>query len=148
MPMPLSPNSRPRNILGSLERGVMEYLWTAVPSHPDGRTGRQVHDAVGVERGVGYTTVVTVLDRMVGKGLVTRVRDGRVWRYAAASTREALTSHLLHHTLDELAGAERRSALLHFLGNSTPEEVAQLRSVLAEIEAREEDEQTPPAQPR
>lgn len=122
----------------------MECLWTAVPPDPDGLTGRDVHDVVGVERGVGYTTVATVLERLASKDLVSRVRDGRVWRYAATASREALTSQVLHRTLGELAGAERRSALVHFVGDSTPEEVAQLRSALAELEARKQGEVTPP----
>jgi hypothetical protein len=41
-----------------------------------------VHDAIGIERGLAYTTLMTVLDRMSKKGLVERERDGRAWRYS------------------------------------------------------------------
>jgi predicted transcriptional regulator len=129
--------SNPRNRLGDLERAVMEHLWSASDAHPEGLTVRDVHDAVGVERGLAYTTLMTVLDRMAKKDLVSRERDGRAWRYTPASSREELTSETLHHTLGELAGGERRSALLQFLGQSTPEELDELRSALADLEARE-----------
>src|SRR6478609_5840063 len=86
----------PRNRLGDLERVVMEELWTTSDAHPEGRTVREVHDAIGVDRGLAYTTLMTVLDRMAKKGLVHRERDGRAWRYTAASTRAELTSEALH----------------------------------------------------
>lgn len=125
-----------RNHLGDLERAVMEHLWTCAPTHPDGQTGRQIHNAVRVQRGITYTTLMTVLNRMVGKGLLTRAADGRVWHYSAAATREALTSQTLHHTLEELAGTERSSALLRFIEESTPEEVQDMRAALTDLEFR------------
>jgi len=129
--------SNPRPRLGELERAVMEHLWAAADAHPTGVTVREVHDAIGVERGLAYTTLMTVLDRMAKKQLVTRERDGRAWRYLPASSRDELTSETLHHTLGELAGTDRRSALLRFLDQSSPEELNELRSALADLEARE-----------
>ncbi|MDN5794838.1 MAG: BlaI/MecI/CopY family transcriptional regulator [Intrasporangium sp.] len=126
----------PRNRLGDLERAVLEHLWAEGPSRPEGLTVRDVHDVVGVQRDLAYTTLMTVLDRMAKKGLVTRERDGRAWRYTAASTRDELTSETMHHALGELAGTERRSVLLHFLDESTPEELDELKAALAELEAR------------
>ena len=126
----------PRNRLGDLERAVMEELWTTAEAHPEGLTVREVHDAIGVDRGLAYTTLMTVLDRMAKKGLVDRERDGRAWRYTAASTRAELTSETLHHTLSELAGDKRRTALLHFLDESTAEEIDELKAALAALEAR------------
>jgi predicted transcriptional regulator len=129
--------SNPRTRLGDLERAVMEHLWAATEARPEGLTVRDVHDAIGVERGLAYTTLMTVLDRMAKKKLVTRERDGRAWRYLPASSRDDLTSEALHHTLGELAGSERRSALLRFLDQSTPEELSELRGALADLELRE-----------
>jgi predicted transcriptional regulator len=130
-------STTPRNRLGDLERAVLEHLWSEGPSHPEGLTVREVHDVVGVQRDLAYTTLMTVLDRMAKKGLVTRERDGRAWRYTAASSRDELTSETMRHALGELAGSERRSALLHFLDESTPEEIDELRAALAALEARE-----------
>lgn len=130
--------SAPRNVLGDLERAVIEHLWAHADDAPGGLTVREVHDAVGTERGLAYTTLMTVLDRMSHKGLVAREREGRAWRYTPAASREQLTSETLHHTLGELAGDERRGALLHFLGSSSPEEIDDLRSALAELEARQD----------
>lgn len=132
----------PRNRLGELERAVLEHLWTEGPSHPEGLTVRDVHDVVGVQRELAYTTLMTVLDRMAKKGLVSRERDGRAWRYTAAATRDELTSETMRHALGELAGTDRRSALLHFLDESTPEEIDELRAALAALEARQDSDST------
>ncbi|EWT07515.1 CopY family transcriptional regulator [Intrasporangium chromatireducens Q5-1] len=136
-------STTPRNRLGELERAVLEHLWTEGPSHPEGLTVREVHDVVGVQRDLAYTTLMTVLDRMAKKGLVTRERDGRAWRYTAAASRDELTSETMRHALGELAGTERRSALLHFLDESTPEEIDELRAALAALEARQAPGSTP-----
>ncbi|MDN5789669.1 MAG: BlaI/MecI/CopY family transcriptional regulator [Micrococcales bacterium] len=133
-----------RNRLGDLERAVLECLWASAETHPDGLTVRQVHDTVGVERGIAYTTVMTVLDRMAKKDLVRREREGRAWRYRPAASREALTSEALHQTLGELSGGNRRSALLHFLEESTPEDLDALKAALAQLEAAHPTEASRP----
>jgi predicted transcriptional regulator len=124
----------------------MEHLWTEQADHPAGLSVREVHDAIGVERGLAYTTLMTVLDRLAKKELVERERDGRAWRYTAAATRHELTSETLHHTLGDLAGTERKSALLHFLDESTPQEIDELKAALEELEARQASE--PPSTKR
>ena len=47
----------------------------------------------------------------------------------------------MRQTLDEIAVNKRRTALLHFLDDATPEELAEIKAALAEIEARAEGEQ-------
>jgi predicted transcriptional regulator len=99
--------------LGELEREVMGQLWTA----GEPLTVRQVYDRLSRERGLAYTTVMTVLDRLAKKGVVTQHKADRAYRYAAAQTREELTAALM---LDALSGAPdgpaRDAALAHFVG--------------------------------
>ena len=64
--------------LGELEARVMEVVW----SEP-GLTVREVSDRLGHERKRAYTTVMTTLDRLHGKGVVERTKDGLAWRYEA-----------------------------------------------------------------
>ena len=136
--MPVT-TSTPR--LGELERVVMERLWeAAVAGGPDfaGATVREVHHSLEGERELAYTTVMTVLDRLAKKGLVTRERDGRAWRYLPADTREALTAQTMRRTLDDMDVTDRRTALLHFLDGASSDEIADLKAALAEVEARVE----------
>lgn len=106
----------------------MQQLW----DHPEGRSVREVWDALDSD--LAYTTVMTVLDRLSKKGLVTRTREGRAWRYAPASSREEQTARVLRSTLGELPQDQRREAMLHFLGDSSPDELAELRAMLTELE--------------
>ncbi len=106
----------------------MEQLW----EHPDGLLVRDVLDLMHTD--LAYTTVMTVLDRLAKKGLVTRVREGRAWRYSPSASREEQTARVLHDTLGALPAGRRRQAMLHFLGDSSPDELADLRAALAQLE--------------
>jgi predicted transcriptional regulator len=128
--MPLSSAHR----LGDLERAVMEQLWGSAAQRPGGASVREVLEALPAERGLAYTTVLTVLDRLSKKGLVTRERDGRAWRYTPAGTRESLTAETMRASLDD--ADDRRATLLHFLDGATPEELDDLRAALSEVEQR------------
>lgn len=73
-------------VLGELESSVMDVLWRA-----DGSASvRAVHTELARTRDLAYTTVMTVLDRLEKKSLVSRVRQGRQWLYSPSQTREDL----------------------------------------------------------
>ena len=115
--------------LGELERSVMEQLW----SSPGARSVREVHAALGRDRELAYTTVMTVLDRLAKKGLVVRERDGRAYRYAAAQSREDLVAEVMHTALTE-DPAERTAALVAFVGRVSREDAEAMRAALAQLE--------------
>ncbi len=112
--------------LGDLERRVMGILWEQGDSE---LTGRNVADVLPAH---AYTTVATVLDRLVHKGLVRRRMDGRTIRFSAVGTPGAHTAVLMHETL--VSGDDPVSALLHFAGILSPEEAAILRRSLGAAE--------------
>ncbi len=128
------PHSTSTPRLGDLERVVMERLWETAST--EGATVREVHEALERDREIAYTTVMTVLDRLAKKNMVTRERDGRAWRYLAADTREALTAQTMRRTLDDMDVTDRRTALLHFLDGASSEELDDLRAALSEVEER------------
>ncbi|MER7330301.1 MULTISPECIES: BlaI/MecI/CopY family transcriptional regulator [unclassified Micromonospora] len=114
--------------LGDLERAVMDVLWDSVPATSDGITVREVADALD-GRELAYTTVMTVLDRLAGKGMVQREREGRAWRYRAAASREAHIAQLMLDALD--LGGSRDAALVRFAHSVTGTEAEVLRAALA-----------------
>ena len=116
----------------------MEQLW----ARPGGATVRDVHDALAADRGLAYTTVMTVLDRLAKKGLASRVREGKAWRYAASHSEESLTAQAMRATMEQLDSHGRQAAMLHFLDDSSPGEIADLRAALAELERRKPDPAT------
>jgi len=104
--------------LGDLEREVMTQLWDA----GEPLTVRRVHELLGRERDLAYTTVMTVLDRLAKKGVVTRETAGRAYRYAPVQSRAEMTAALM---LDALrTSPDRDAALAHFVGRLPPEALA------------------------
>ncbi|MFF5228871.1 BlaI/MecI/CopY family transcriptional regulator [Dactylosporangium sp. NPDC000521] len=99
--------------LGDLEREVMAQLWDA----GEPLTVRQVHERLDPSRGLAYTTVMTVLDRLAKKGVVTQQKADRAYRYTATQTREEMTAALMLDALSAAPdGAARDAALAHFVG--------------------------------
>ena len=82
--------------LGSLERNVMALVWR--------RGDVNVRDACD-ELGsiVAYTTVMTTMDRLFKKGLLTRRKVGRAFVYRATASRTeiegAVATELVHSLL-------------------------------------------------
>jgi predicted transcriptional regulator len=111
--------------VGPLERRLLELLWR----QGERLTVREAQAALPDE--LAYTTVMTTLDRLYKKGLLAREREGRAYRYAARSTREAFAAGLLRRSLDLLLGRESARPLLSTLVDAVGERD---RELLPELE--------------
>ena len=76
-----SGSRRARGALGALESRLMEVLWGSASE----LSVQGVCDALGP--GHNYKTVMTVLNRLVEKGLLMRELDGRAYRYRPSQSR-------------------------------------------------------------
>ena len=110
--------------LGDLEALLMEQLWA---SHGP-LSVRQALEALPDGRSRAYTTVMTVMDNLFRKGFVERERVGRAYVYVAAQSRAEYTAEVMEDALSQ--GGDRGAALLHFVGQLTAAEVAQLQGLL------------------
>jgi predicted transcriptional regulator len=72
------------HLLGELEAAIMHEMWRR--EHATVRDVREVLNAAG--RSLAYTTVMTVMSRLVTKGLLVRDRVGRMHDYRAALSRD------------------------------------------------------------
>lgn len=113
--------------LGPLERSVMDQIW----DRDEAVTVRDLVDAPGI-RGLAYTTVMTVLDRLRVKGYVTRRRAGRAYSYRARISREQYVSSLVGQVF--AASDDRRSVLLGFARKIDGEDLGELRKMLRDVE--------------
>ena len=87
--------------LGSLEREVLSLVWE--------RGDSRVRDICArLESTVAYTTVMTTMDRLFKKGLLSRRKAGRAFVYRATATR---------NELDGAVAAELVQSLLQRDGN-------------------------------
>ena len=104
-------------------------------------TGREVVDELARSRKVAYTTVLTVMDRLVRKGLLVKQAAGRAHSYRPVQSREAHTANLMARILG--ATDNPTAVLLHFLEQLPPDQTDELRSAL------QNDRDRPPGrQPR
>lgn len=96
-----------RRAPGTLETMVMGVLWAAEgPLSPE-----QVREQL--PEGLAYTTVVTILVRLVDKGTVTRRPQGRGYVYEPCVDRAGLTAQRMRSLLerdDDRAGVLSRFA--------------------------------------
>ena len=87
--------------LGPLESQLMEALWSAA-----GLSVQDVIDRLGSAH--NYKTVMTVLNRLVQKGLLERQLDGRAYRYHASQGRDeflrSAADEVVHQYMESFGG--------------------------------------------
>jgi predicted transcriptional regulator len=104
--------------LPPLELECMKALWAQgeasvkeIRAHINGMNGR----------GLAYTTIETIMDRLTRKGAVTRRKIGRAHvytaQYQAAAARADAVSALVHHFF----GGSRRALASYLAGEPLPE---------------------------
>ena len=96
--------------LGPLEQRLLEALWTR--GHA---TVRELLDAGYND--LAYTTVMTTLDRLYKKNLLTRRAVGRAFRYTPRFTREELHREAAGEAFRQLLEASPATSmpLVHFV---------------------------------
>jgi predicted transcriptional regulator len=109
---------------GELEAAVMECLW----SRSEAASVRDVLAELQATKPLAYTTVLTVLDNLHRKGAVTREMAGRAWLYQPVCTREQHTALMLRDVLG--AGGDRKAALMHFVSELDPADIAGLTAAV------------------
>ncbi len=98
--------------LGELEGPVLEVLWDSGElSTP------AVHELIGKPRGLAYTTILTVLQRLHKKGLAGRKEEGRAHIYYAAVSR-AEFSHRRGKTLAASLASLGEAGIAGFLAEA------------------------------
>jgi|ERR1017187_3563008 predicted transcriptional regulator len=84
-----------RDIPPPLELLCLNALW----SIGQGKV-KDVRELVAPSRTLAYTTVMTILDRLARRGIVTRRKEGRAFVYAPSVSRDAMRRLALKEFLD------------------------------------------------
>lgn len=125
--------------LGDLEAAVMDRLW--LWRRPT--TVREVLEDLAPERKLAYTTIMTVMDNLHRKSLLTREQVGRAYRYSTVRSRSEHTADLIASVLAK--SDDRTAPLLRFVERLNPDEVARLRASLEALEAASAPDKGTPA---
>ena len=101
----------------------MEAVWAA----GEPVTARRIAEVLA-DRGLAYTTWLTVLGRLERKGLLERSRTARAHTYRPVASREDHIAVLMQQALGQ--ADDREAALQHFARAVTPDEAEALRRAL------------------
>lgn len=99
-------------------------------------TTRTIAEALEEKRGWAYTTVKTLLDRMVAKGLVRSRRVGNVYEYSAAVAPEEARRGAWKRFLHDAFGGSIDPALRFIAEDAelSPKQQERLRKLLEEMD--------------
>ncbi len=121
-----------------LELEILKVLWRLGPA-----TVRQVRDELAAVRDLAYTTVMTMMTIMAGKGYVKRNKDGRSYVYQATYQEQKASRNMLQDVVDRLFGGSTKAVMQHLLETSEldEDELKQIR-LLINRKARGKSEST------
>lgn len=99
------------SFFGPLELQALEALWRA-------RGETTVRELQKSFPGVAYTTLMTTLDRLYKKGVLSRRKLGRAFLYAPLTSREGLEQMIAAEALDAILGSfESRTSMRPILSS-------------------------------
>ena len=108
---------------------MLEALWERGSA-----TVRDLVNAAGACHDLAYTTVMTTLDRLFKKNLLSREVEGRAFRYAPRFTREELHREIAGEAVRQLLEASPASSLpLSYLVEVLTTHDAHLLDELSEV---------------
>ena len=115
------------------ELAILRVLWDRSP-----RSVREVHEVIAADKPVGYTTVLKTMQIMFEKGFVKRDERQKAHLYRAALPAPRVQKQLVDDLVERAFGGAADQLVMHALSGrkASPEEIAQLRSLLAKLEAK------------
>lgn len=113
------------------ELAILNVLWELGPS-----TVRTVHEQLA-DNHTGYTTILKMLQIMYRKGLVRRDDSERAHVYEPVFSKDETQRQLTRDLVQRAFDGSASQLVLQALGNNprtTPEELAEIRQLLARLE--------------
>jgi predicted transcriptional regulator len=113
------------------ELGILRVLWQRGPS-----TVRQVHQKLGKTKPVTYTTILKLMQIMTDKGLLRRDESRRAHVYQPVFAEEETKRWLVGDLMERAFGGSATELVMQALSSqkASPEELAQIRQLLDELE--------------
>ncbi|WP_249597787.1 BlaI/MecI/CopY family transcriptional regulator [Peribacillus frigoritolerans] len=89
---------------GPLEANIMEYLWDK-----DEQSIKAVQQSLELDKPINFNTVMTVMNRLVEKGILEKRSEGRISLFRPVQSKEEFfeeqSKKLTENLLDEFGGA-------------------------------------------
>src|SRR5688500_20302144 len=116
------------------ELEIMKVVWERKTA-----TVRDVYETLRERKGVAYTTVMTMMNILEGKGHLVKRPEGRAYVYEPAQAQTQVVSGMVHDFVDRLFDGAARPLVLnlireHKLSKEDLEEISRLIESSAEEE--------------
>ena len=120
--------------IGDQELRLLRHIARAGPC-----TVGEAADAFGAQHGLARSTVLTVMERLRGKGYLTRKKDDGVYRYASVAEDAELVRGVVGSFVEKALGGSV-SPFVSYLAEEaediSDEELRTLQGLVARLEAR------------
>jgi predicted transcriptional regulator len=107
-----------RDIPPPLEMLCLKAMWALGEGNV-----KDVKEVVSRSRPLAYTTIMTVLDRLVRKGKLARQKVGRAYVYSLKASRESMRKAAVRELVDGFFDGSEQE-LMRFLSGTQPVEVS------------------------
>lgn len=98
-------------VLGELETEIMEIIWDA--QRP--LSVAEVVKVISKKRKIAYTTVMTIMGRLVDKGVLIRKLEGRNYLYQQKVTKEKFVARAVHNIFTSTISTLGQEAVTYFV---------------------------------
>ena len=115
---------------GELESAIMDVVWAGDRAY----LVREVRERLSYNRPLAYTTVMTVMNILYGKGVLCREKQGRAWRYWPTESREEHDARLMAEVLR--SGGNQHITMMRFIERVSDEERESLRNAVLHTNER------------
>ena len=115
-------------VLGALEAEVMNAVWTRGDA-----TVRDVRETLQARKAHSFNTIMTIMNRLVDKGLLAKRRQGSAYAYRAKVGKEAFCRDVTRSVVSALVSDGsffQIAAFAEALQDCSDEDLAALREVL------------------
>ena len=120
-------------VLGELESDVMEIIWQSKGPI----AVRTVTQSLQKKRQIAYTTVMTIMGRLVEKGLLKRKESGKAYIYKCVYSKDRFLTRVSRQIIKNFIASFGWSAVAHFaeeVNRLTPTKRKELKKLLKEAQ--------------
>lgn len=118
-------------VLGELESEIMEIVWHST----DPVSVRYVTEKLQHKRKIAYTTVMTIMGRLVQKSLLKRQESGKAYIYQPAFSRDKFLGRITRQIIKNFIANFGDAAVAHFAEEAEkldPKKRKELKKILKE----------------
>lgn len=98
-------------VLGDLESEIMEIIWSQKGAVPV----KDITEILSKRRQIAYTTVMTIMARLVSKGVLVRHLSGLSYLYKSKVSKEQFVARAVHGIFCASVSTLGEEVLAHFI---------------------------------